>query len=617
MIRRTLVVVAILGMAISAPLLRAQQAVVALPKELQLIVASKGKEADSKRLKDFFAADWKRHMVEHPEAATYYGYPGQNGRWSDFSEANIAKQKREAGFPLIVLKSIDRSKLSPADQINYDLYVYDTERNVEESKFPSEYLFLNQMGGVQIDTAGLMSLMPANNAKDYSDILDRLRGLAKLIDQHVVLLRQGLAAGITPPKVVLGDVRQQIQNQIVENAQDSPLLRKFENVPEGLSEQKEALRNEAKKIYAESVRPAFQRLLDFISTTYLPKAVSKTGFSALPKGKEWYRLKARLHTTTELTPEEIHEIGLGEVKRIRAQMELVQQQAGFRGTFPEFLQFLRTDDQFFFKTPNELLMGYRDICKRADPELARLFGTLPRLPYGVQQVPSYSEKSQTTAYYEPGSPDVGRPGFFFANTYDLRSRPKWEMEALSLHEAVPGHHLQIALAQEMQGLPEFRRFGEYTAFVEGWGLYSESLGSEMGFYKDPYARFGQLTYEMWRSIRLVVDTGMHYLGWSRQQAIDYFVQNAGKSEHDITVEVDRYLVWPGQALAYKIGELKIKQLRAEAQKELGDRFDIRKFHDAVLSQGAVPLNLLEAQIRKMIAAEKGNSPSDQRSQAQP
>ncbi len=606
MIRLTLAATAFVWFMAISPL-KAEESLLVLPKELQRIVSSKGKTTDSKRLNDFFDVDWKRRMQAHPEAATYYGYPGQNGRWSDFSEANIAREKREAGFPLLVLKSIDRAKLTPAEQVSYDLYVYDTERSVEETKFPTEYLFLNQMGGVQIDTSGMLSMMPANNAKDYNDIMGRLRGLPSLIDQYIVLLGKGLAAGITPPQHVLADVQLQIQNQIVENPQDSPLLRKFEDMPESLTPQKEALRTEAKKIYADSIKPAFQRLLNFIVTDYSPKAVTRTGFSTLPRGKEWYRLKVKLHTTTDLPPEEIHQIGLAEVKRIRAQMELVQQQAGFTGTFPEFLQFLRTDDQFFFKTPNELLMGYRDICKRADPELARLFGTLPRLPYGVQQVPSYSEKSQTTAYYEPGSPDVGRPGFFFANTYDLHSRPKWEMEALSLHEAVPGHHLQIALAQEMQGLPQFRRFGEYTAFVEGWGLYSESLGAEMGFYKDPYARFGQLTYEMWRSIRLVVDTGMHYLGWSRKQAIDYFVQNAGKSEHDIAVEVDRYLVWPGQALAYKIGELKIKQLRAEAQTQLGEHFELRKFHDTVLSQGAVPLSVLETQVLNMIALEKSHS----------
>jgi uncharacterized protein (DUF885 family) len=275
---------------------------------------------------------------------------------------------------------------------------------------------------------------------------------------------------------------------------------------------------------------------------------------------------------------------------------------GFTGSFHDFVTFLRTDPRFFFERAEDLLVTYRDICKRADPALTRLFGTLPRLPYGVVPVPPYAEKSQTSAYYEPGSPAAGRPGRFFANTYDLKARPKWEMEALSLHEAVPGHHLQIALAQELPEMPEFRKNSFYTAYVEGWGLYAESLGGEMGFYEDPYARFGQLTYEMWRAIRLVVDTGMHALGWSRQRAIDYFVENAGKAEHDIVVEIDRYIVWPGQALAYKIGELKIQELRARAARALGPRFDIRAFHDHVLGSGAVPLDVLEGRIGEWIAS---------------
>jgi uncharacterized protein (DUF885 family) len=328
--------------------------------------------------------------------------------------------------------------------------------------------------------------------------------------------------------------------------------------------------------------------------------------SDLPDGKDWYTYLVRQYTTTNLTPDEIHNIGLSEVKRIRDEMTKLIASTGFQGTFDEFNDFIRTDSQFFFTTPEDLLAAYRDICKRTDPELIRLFGHLPRLPYGVKPVPAYAEKSQTTAYYEGGSLEAGRPGYFFANTYDLASRPKWEMVALSLHEAVPGHHLQISIAQELEDLPEFRRRGWYTAYGEGWGLYSESLGEEMGLYDDPYAKYGQLSYEMWRAIRLVVDVGMHYKGWSRQQAIDYFLANVGKAEHDIIVEVDRYIVWPGQALAYKIGELKIKELRAFAAKELGDSFDIRAFHDQILGSGPLPLNILEPQIKDWVSKQKLN-----------
>jgi uncharacterized protein (DUF885 family) len=294
-------------------------------------------------------------------------------------------------------------------------------------------------------------------------------------------------------------------------------------------------------------------------------------------------------------------------------MDRVRASTGFTGDFSAFMDFLRTDDRFFFADAGSLVAAYRDIAKRADPELARLFGHLPRLPYGVRPVPAYAERSQTTAYYEPGSPAAGRPGYFYANTYDLRSRPRWEMEALTLHEAVPGHHLQLALAQELEGVPEFRKHGFHTAYIEGWGLYAESLGTEMGFYTDPYSRFGQLTYEVWRAIRLVVDTGMHALGWAREEAIRYFEQNAGKAAHDIVVEIDRYIVWPGQALAYKIGELKIKELRAAAAAALGGRFDVRGFHDEVLGGGALPLDILEARIQAWIERRRTVSTAEDRS----
>jgi uncharacterized protein (DUF885 family) len=329
----------------------------------------------------------------------------------------------------------------------------------------------------------------------------------------------------------------------------------------------------------------------------------------LPDGKAWYAFNIRTSTTTTKTAKEIHEIGLSEVKRIRGEMDKVIQQTGFKGNFEEFSQFLRTDPQFYYKDSESLLRAYRDIAKRVDPELAKLFGKLPRVPYGVRPVPEYAEQSQTTAYYLGGSVQAGRPGWFMANTYALETRPKWEMEALTMHEAVPGHHLQISLAQEMENVPQFRKHVGYTAYVEGWGLYSEGLGAEMGFYKDPYMKFGQLTYEMWRAIRLVVDTGMHSMGWSREQAISFFKSNSSKTEHDIIVEIDRYIVWPGQALAYKIGQLKIKELREYATKELGEKFDVRQFHDVVLDDGAVPLDVLEQRVKDWVAAQKNGQKS--------
>jgi uncharacterized protein (DUF885 family) len=406
---------------------------------------------------------------------------------------------------------------------------------------------------------------------------------------------------VTPPAITLRDVPQQIRNQLVDDASKSPLLKGFVEVPATVDPlQAESLRKRAEQVYSQQVVPAYEKLLEFTENTYLPGARKTIAARDLPDGEAWYQNNVALMTTTDLTPQQIHEIGLAEVSRIRGEMDTIIESTGFEGSFEEFLYFLRTDPQFYHTSAEDLMREYRDISKRADPELTKLFGILPRTPYGVIEVPEYAAKSTTTAYYQPGSLKAGRPGYYFANTYALDTRPRWEMEALSLHEAVPGHHLQIAIQQELEGLPWFRQTPSYTAFVEGWGLYSESLGEEMGFYKDPYSKFGQLTYEMWRAIRLVVDTGMHYLGWSRQQAIDFFKENAGKTEHDIVVEIDRYIVWPGQALAYKIGELKIKELRAYAEQQLGDQFDIRAFHDEVLGRGAIPLSVLDANIRAWV-----------------
>jgi uncharacterized protein (DUF885 family) len=326
--------------------------------------------------------------------------------------------------------------------------------------------------------------------------------------------------------------------------------------------------------------------------------------SSLPDGEAYYAYCVREYTTTHLTPEDIHQTGLDEVARIKAEMGSVLQASGFQGSMEEFTEFLRSDPRFYFTRAEDLVTAYRDIAKRADAELPKLFAELPRTPYGVRVFPDYEAPSQTTAQYYPGASDGSRPGYFMVNTYRLDMRPRYEMEALTLHEAVPGHHLQIARAQEMHHLPDFRRNGSYTAYVEGWALYAEGLGSQMGFYADPYSKFGQLTYEMWRACRLVVDTGLHRFGWSRQQAIEYMQKQTAKTEQDIAVEVDRYIVWPGQALAYKMGELKIKELRARAEGLLQSRFDLRRFHNALLDNGALPLALLEREIDEWIETQK-------------
>jgi uncharacterized protein (DUF885 family) len=390
---------------------------------------------------------------------------------------------------------------------------------------------------------------------------------------------------------------------MVDDPLKSPMLAAFTAWPAAVPEADRAgLAGRATAAYRDRVAPAFAKLHEFLLTQYLPACRETIAATALPNGAAMYAYNVKWHVTTNATPKEIHEIGLAEVTRIRAAMNMVVASTGFKGSQDDFNRHLRTDPKFFFRDAPMLLTAYRDITKRAEPQLARLFGRLPQTPYGVEPVPDAIAPSQTTAYYEPGSFVAGRPANMFANTYKLDSRPSWEMVALTLHEAVPGHHIQVALAQEMPGLPEFRRNSSYTAFVEGWALYAESLGDEMGMYVDAYAKYGQLTYEAWRAVRLVVDTGLHSMGWTRDQAIDYFKANTAKTDQDIGVEVDRYIVWPGQALGYKMGQLKIQELRAKAERDLGTRFNIRAFHDTVLGQGAVPLDVLEHSVAQWVAS---------------
>lgn len=585
----------------------AQTEMTAFQKSLTEIVQSKGKAADSARLKQLFDLHWKYNMEENPGWATFIGYPGLNDKWGDQSFTAIERRKRENLSIMETVNSISKEKLSESDRLNYDLFKDRIALDIEGAEFPQELMPISQLNGVQQDVAQLLTVAPANSAKDYQDIVTRLKGVPTVIAQTRALLEKGLKEGVTPPQVTLRDVPQQVRNQIVKNPVDAPVLIAFKEFPGSIpAAEQEKLRKEAHSIYSREIVPAFEELANYLEKTYIPGCRAGIGLSELPNGKKWYAYLVKSYTTTAMTPDEIFNVGESEVRRIRAEMEKVIKETGFKGDFAAFSQFLRKDPQFFFTKPEDLLQTYRDICKRADPELIKLFGHLPRLPYGVKSVPSYAEKSQTTAYYEPGSLKAGRPGYYFANTYALNTRPKWEMEALSLHEAVPGHHLQTAIAQELEELPEFRRWGWYTAYGEGWGLYSEALGYDMGFYEDPYSKFGQLSYEMWRAIRLVVDVGMHAKGWSRQQAIDYFTQNIGKAEHDIVVEVDRYIVWPGQALAYKIGQLKISELRGMAQKDLGEKFDIRAFHDVVLGSGPVPLNILEQMVKDWVQKTKNS-----------
>jgi len=570
----------------------------------------------ARNFRAFLERDWKQWMREYPETATDVGYPGQNHRWSDDSKEGIGARVLHLHDSLTEVISTSRDALPVEQQLNYDLYRELLETAAEGLKYGDDplpfrhvvpgnlWMPLTQMGGIQQGSASTLANMPHQTVADYEVIVTRLEALPKSVEQNLQLLQEGLKKGYTPPKLMLRDVPKQIADLIPADPLASPLLQPFTEFPAGFPEAERArLTDRAKKIYTNTVAPAFQRLHDYVATTYLPACRESIAATALPNGAAAYAFHVRWQTTTNLTPQQIHEIGLSEVKRIRGEMDEVIASTGFKGSFHDFTEFLRTDPRFFYDRPEDLVNGYRIVAKRIDPELAHEFGKLPRLTYGVCVIPEFKAPSQTTAYYQSGAPSAGRPGCYFVNTYNLHARPKWEMEALSLHEAVPGHHLQISLSQEIEGQPEFRKHIGYSAFVEGWALYSESLGEELGLYKDPYSKFGQLSYEMWRAVRLVVDTGMHSMGWTRDQAIQFFKDNTGKTDQDITVEVDRYIVWPGQALAYKLGQLKIRQLRTEAEKKLGAKFDVRKFHDAVLENGAVPLNVLEAQMKRWIDAQ--------------
>lgn len=549
---------------------------------------------EAERLETFFDEEWETYLREHPLFATRIGDLRYSDRLDDCSLEGFDRRRNHDAGAMIRLESIFRSKLPEAHRLNYDLYHYNLALQVEGYSYPDHLIPINQLGGIQRSLPQLHRFAPFKTERHYEDYLARLDQIPTVIDQTIDTLKEGLARGVTPPQVPLTSVADQIKSQIGA-ARESPFYTPFAK-----PEAPERLQKAAAEIIERKVVAAFRRLLTFWTEKYFPQARKSISIMDLPDGMKWYESLIRRETNTDLLPSQIHEIGLSEVKRIRSEMDRVIRDSGFHGSFEDFVHFLRTDPQFYFTRAEDLLSGYRDICKRADAELPGFFGNLPRLSYGVREIPAFSAPSQTTAYYEIGSLKAGLPGWYCANTYRLDTRPKWEMEPLSLHEAVPGHHLQLALAQELENVPRFRNYLQYTAYVEGWGLYSEALGLEMGFYQDPYSRFGQLTYDIWRAIRLVLDTGIHTMGWSRQKAIEYFTANSAKTENDIAVEVDRYIVWPGQALSYKIGELKIRELRKFAQDRLGDRFDLRDFHDRLLENGALPLPLLENHIHAYV-----------------
>lgn len=572
--------------------------------------ATEASAAESRKLNTLFEAYFEETLRLNPVLATSIGDPRYNDRFevSISPEWRARAEKLDRDY-LERVKAIDPKLLSGQDLLSYEIFRAGRELDLEGYRYPSHLIPLNQFYSTPNFFAQLGSgggLQPFETVKDYDDFLKRLDGFVAWTDQAIVNMREGIAKGYTLPRVLGERVLPQLQAHVVAKPEDSLYFGPVRDMPADFSAaDRERLTAAYRAAIETKVVPSYRRLHDFMRDEYLPKSRTSVGLDALPDGKAWYEYNVRDVTTTDYTPAQIHEIGLSEVARIRGEMKGVMEKVGFKGTLDEFFVFLNTDPQFVHPSREALVQGYVDIKNRVNPELPRLFETLPKADYEVRAVEPFREKSAAGGSYQAASEDGSRPGIFYANAYDLKARPKWAMEALSLHEGNPGHHFQITLQREQKDLPKFRRFGGYTAYSEGWGLYAESLGSELGLYVDPYQYFGMLEGELFRAIRLVVDTGLHSKGWTREQVLDYIEENSATSEARRVSETERYIAIPGQALAYKIGQLKLLELRSRAQRELGERFDLRKFHTVILADGPLPLDVLEAKVDRWIASQKG------------
>ncbi len=548
--------------------------------------------------------DWSFRMQEYPAWAASMGF---NDDQSAFAEVSVAAHQRRAGFwrdLLNQLKKVDRNSLNGADQVNYDMFKFMLEDDVAQVDFESYLIPIDSDSGFYSSFAFSANDFGFKTVKDYEQYIARLAGFKKYVEDHIKLMRIGIKKGMTLPKAILNDYEKGIAAYVVDEAEESHFYKPFKNM-EGIDKaSQKKLKIKAKKAIDKSVTPAYDILAKFIANEYRPKARTTLGAISFPKGKEYYQQRVQYYSTLDITMDEVFEIGQAEVKRIRSEMEAVIQETKFEGTFEEFLDFLRTDPQFYCDTPECLLKAASYIAKKIDGRLPMLFSKLPSLPYGVEPVPDAIAPRYTTGRYVPGSTANHRSGTYWVNTYNLKVRPLYNLPALTLHEAVPGHHLQISLAEELKDMPHFRQHTYLSSYGEGWALYSEWLGLEMDIYSTPYEHFGRLTYEMWRACRLVVDVGLHAKGWTRQEAIDFLASNTALSLHNVNTEIDRYIGWPGQALSYKLGELKIKELRRKAEKELGDQFDIREFHYMVLKNGAIPLFTLDTVINEWIEGVK-------------
>ena len=566
----------------------------------------------TKALHDLFDRDWEYQMEQNPLWASFLGDRRWNDKWQDESLSAIHARYEHARKMLKELHQVDRGQLSPQDRVSYEVFEYNQKNMVEGEQFKWDLVRTNTYSGIQTAEREVDELR-FETLKDYDDWLARLRAFPEYLDQNIKLMRQGMKEHVVLPKVTGEKVLGQLNKMEFSNPNKNHFYEPFTRIPSGFPDaDKKRLITQAQEVISGSVLPAFKKLRDFMATEYIPASFDQVGAWQVPNGDRAYAYFSRTETTTEHTPQEIHEIGLKEVERIGSAMERIKQKAGFTGSMKDFFKYLRSEPKFYVKTDKELMEYARARAKEIDPLLTKLFRTFPRMPYGVEPVPAAVAPLMTSAYAQAAAPDGSRPGYFYVNTYKPESRPLYDFTSLILHEAVPGHTFQLGIANDLKDLPKFRRFGGYTAYVEGWALYCEFLGDELGLYDDPYVKFGALSNEMWRAVRLVVDTGIHYKHWTRQQAIDYFLAHTALSQLNVEVEVDRYISWPGQALAYKMGELKIRELRTRAEKELGPAFDIREFHDVVLLGGALPLAVLQKEVDEWIADKKTGKTAESR-----
>jgi uncharacterized protein (DUF885 family) len=550
--------------------------------------------------------EWEFRLRENPLFATQTGDHRYDDRLPALNEGAFQRQEATLHSFLGRLGVIDRAALDPVQRVDYDFFERELRIQVEELAHKTYYIPVTKMNGVPVYFPEIVDVMPFRTAADYEAYLSRLEAYPGLIDELITLMRTGAALGYLPARAALAGVLEGCQMHAdvadrLDEVENSAFFRPFQEIPEPIpAADRTRLLKAGREAVAGPLARGYRRLVVFLETEYLPQTSPDLATIQLPEAKAYYAFCVRRFTSLEISPRQVHETGLAEVARIRAEMEEVIRSVRFVGTLRAFSDSLRSDPRFFVDTPEQLMKEVAWLMKRIEGQLPGLFKTLPRTPFGLKEIPDFLAPTSTSAYYFMPAGDGTTAGFYYVNTYDLKSRPLYEYEALSLHEAVPGHHLQLALQLEMQNAPAFRKWGETTAFIEGWALYAERLGLEMGFFRDPYTNFGRLVYEMWRAARLVVDTGLHYFDWTRQRAIDYLAENTALSLLNIANEVDRYIAWPGQAVAYKIGELEIRDLRRKAEESLGPRFDVRAFHDVLLRNGGIPLSVLRTKVEEWL-----------------